>query len=144
VSSAREALWLAPRTAPPLTVASFLKWHGPAVQPFLLTPAGGGPPVGYGELNLLSQDDRRHWLGHLIVDPTRRGEGCGQELTRLLVRRAFEVGGSREVTLVVFPGNLAAIRCYRAAGFSDDGFEVHDFPAYGLRAELLRMAIRRP
>jgi len=138
----RETLWLAPRTPPPLTVAGFLSWHGPGVQPFLMRNEAIAEPIAYGELNTLSEVERRYWLGHLIVNPALRGRGYGTELTRLLIRRAFEVHAAREVSLVVFPENRHAIRCYRAAGMVEDGFERHDFPCYGVRVDLVRMVIR--
>lgn len=138
----REAYWLAPRSRPPLTVSSVLEWLGPGRQSFLLLEAGQGQPVGYGEINALDVRARRYWLGHLIIDPERRGRGLGAALTRLLLERAFRDLRAREVSLVVFPENAAAIGSYRAAGMYDDGEEIHDFPSYGLRARMLRMAIR--
>lgn len=142
VGDRHETMWLAPRTPPPLTVAGFLSWHGPGVQPFVMRTTTIGEPVAYGELNTLSEVERRYWLGHLIVNPSLRGRGYGIELTRLLIRRAFEFHAAREVSLVVFPENRSAIRCYRAAGMVEDGFERHDFPCYGVRVDLVRMVIR--
>jgi hypothetical protein len=100
-------------------------------------------PLAYGELNVLSASQRRYWLGHLIVDPHWRGRGMGVELTRLLTRRAFELHGASQVTLIVYPENEAAIRCYRAAGFQPDGYEAHDFTGCGESHTLLRMSIYR-
>ena len=139
VRDPREAFWLAPRTPPPLTPAGVIEWQTPGHQGFMLHAADVPLPIGYGELNLLNGARRRYWLGHLIVDPARRGRGYGVALTRLLVGRAFARHAAREVTLVVFPENRAAIACYRAAGLHEDGYETHEFPAYGCRVCLLRM-----
>lgn len=138
VRDAREAYWFAPRTAPPLTAAEILAWQVPGHSAHLLL-AQGGEPVGYGEVNRLGPGPGRYWLGHLIVDPAWRGQGYGRELSLLLLRHAFSQLRARRVTLVVFPENRAAIASYRAAGMREDGYETHEFPAYGRRACLLRM-----
>ncbi len=143
VQDAREAYWLAPLTAPPLTPVEVLRWHKPDHNPFALVVQHNPDPIGYGEVNRLEGRNREYWLGHLIVDPRRRGKGYGAQLTRLLLREAFEERGARRVTLVVFPHNEAARACYRAAGMREDGYEWHTFPAYGRRESLVRFAATR-
>jgi len=140
VRDAQEMYWLAPKTVPPLTVAEILSWKRPGHSPYLLMQPGRPQPLGYGELNRMSDAPRQYWLGHLIVDPAERGKGHGKELTRLLLREAFDQRGARRVTLVVFPENRAAVACYRAAGMREDGHEWHAFPAYGREECLLRLA----
>lgn len=171
VCDAREAMWLAPHTPPPLTPECIRAWSLPDRFPFQLVAAapphpaqfessaaswaepaaagdpaaGAGPcrdmaiPLAYGEVNLLDRRRREYWLGHLIVDPAQRGRGLGAALARLLARRAFGELSARRVTLVVFRENRSAIRSYRRAGFIDDGFETHAFPAYDRVEDLLRM-----
>lgn len=139
VRDEQEAYWLAPRTPPPLTADEILRWQRPGREGFMSLEGDGPEPRGYGELNLLSSGRRRYWLGHLIVDPAQRGRGCGVQLTRLLLRHAAVRQGAREVTLVVFPENRRAVSCYLAAGLREDGYETHEFPAYGRRVRLLRM-----
>ena len=140
VRDAREAYWLAPKTAPPLTPEGLLRWQEPGHAPFLLWEMAGTKPVGYGEVNRLNVRQGHYWLGHLVVDPGRRGRGYGVQLTRLLLKEAFARRGARRVTLVVFPENQAALACYRSAGMLDDGYEWHSFPVYGRRECLLRLA----
>lgn len=144
VASPQEAYWLAPRTRPPLSTRTVLHWQEPGHQAFLLLRSKNDQPVGYGELNELTGQPNRYWLGHLIVDPAHRGHGFGVQLTRLLIERAFYRHGARDVTLVVFPENTAAIACYQTAGMHQAGFETHAFPAYGQTVQLLRMAVRAP
>lgn len=139
IASPEEAYWIAPRTAPPLTVEEVLQWQAPGHQPFLLYKSGHAEPIGYGELNLLSSLGRRYWLGHLIVDPAHRGRGHGKQLTRLLLRRAFTRHAANEVSLVVFPENRPALLCYEAAGMRPDGYETHELASYNRRVRLLRM-----
>jgi len=140
----REAYLLAPRTPPPLTADKIRGWSGPGRQQFLLIELGKKHPVAYGELNLLRTEERHFWLGHLIVDPRRRGRELGTRLTRLLLELAFNQQGARRVTLVVFPENHRALACYRAAGLREAGAEMHYFPLYDRRVRLLKMdAVRR-
>ncbi|MEW6249512.1 MAG: GNAT family N-acetyltransferase [Planctomycetota bacterium] len=138
-----EAYWLAPKTPPPLTAERLVSWRGADQQPFMLLAPGSPGPVAYGELNRLSGTRREYWLGHLIVDPNQRGRGLGVQLTRLLLAEAFDHRGARRVTLVVFPENQVALRCYRAAGMCEDGCEWHYFPAYDRRESLVRLTATR-
>lgn len=135
---------MAPRTVPPLTADEIRRWKLPGHEPLQLIDAGAAVPCAYGELNVLNRPRGHYWLGHLIVDPTRRGHGLGQELTRRLLERAFWRHGAREVSLVVFRENLGAIACYRAAGMQPVGYEEHDLPAYGCRVALLRFSATAP
>ena len=143
VATAQESYWLAPKTPPPITVECLATWGEPGHAPYLLFAQTETAPCGYGELNRLNSGRREYWLGHLIVDPARRGLGLGVQLTRLLLAEAFDQRGARRVTLVVFPENEAAVRCYQAAGMREDGHEWHAFPAYGRRECLVRLAATR-
>jgi RimJ/RimL family protein N-acetyltransferase len=136
-----EAYWLAPRTPPPLTTDKVRAWSKPGRNPFMLVELDTPEPVAYGELNELRRKQNEYWLGHVIVDPRRRGRGLGRQLTELLLHRAFHVCKAQRVSLVVFPDNLAAIATYRSAGMREDGHEVHYFAAYERRARLLRFAM---
>lgn len=137
-----ESYWLAPRSRPPLTARTVISWGEAEGERFLLLD-GQSTPTGYGEINRLALQHHVYWLGHLIVNPQRRGEGYGRLLTRLLIDHAFMLMAARRVTLVVFPENAAAIACYEAAGMHRDGFETHFLPAYRRRVRLVRMAIDR-
>lgn len=137
----REIQWLAPRTRPPLDAEKVIAWSGPGRQAFVMQQ-GAEPPVAYGELNTLRRF-REYWLGHLVVDPARRGRGLGTELTRLLLERAFRRLGARRVTLVVFPENRAALRAYEKAGMTFDGYETHYFAPYRREVRLARLEARR-
>lgn len=140
-----EAFRLAPRTPKPLTCESILSWRGVSGSLALqLVIVGESAPVAYGEVNRLNDRGDEYWLGHLIVDPARRGEGFGYELTRLLLHRAFARLGARRVSLVVFPDNERAISVYKAAGMYCEGYELHTFDVHGgISERLLRMAVSR-
>lgn len=141
VRNATDAYHLAPRTWPPITEQRVREWGGYGCEQLVLIDSCGSRPVAYGELNLLSSRKAEYWLGHLIVDPDRRGMGLGRELTSLLLKRAFEQKRAKRVSLVVFSDNRAAVECYKASGMQVDGWEMHDLPPYGRRERLLRMAV---
>jgi len=138
----RESYWLAPRSRPPLTARSVISWGETEGERFMLLD-NQTVPIGYGEINRLALQTNVYWLGHLLVDPHRRGQGYGQLLTRLLIDQAFTFQAARRITLVVFPDNATAIACYEAAGMHRDGFETHFLPSYRRRVRLVRMAIER-
>jgi ribosomal protein S18 acetylase RimI-like enzyme len=138
ITDEREAFWLAPRTAPPLTPAKIRAWAHPLAEPLVLADAEGDI-CAYGELNLLDRTRGEFWLGHLIVDPARRGRGLGRALTCGLAERGFALRGARRITLVVFAENQPAIACYRRSGFVDDDHETHYFAPYRTYVRLLRM-----
>ncbi len=142
--SADEAYRWSPRSQPPITPETIARWGRPGHEQHCLVDASSSALLAYGELNVLDLRSASYWLGHLIVDPQRRGQHVGVQLTRALVRRAFQRYAARRVCLVVFSENAAAIGCYRSAGFRDDGYEPHDFPAYGRCELMLRMSIDNP
>ena len=70
--------------------------------------------AAYGEL-WVDDDEAEVELARLIVDPAERRQGLGQSLATGLA----ELARSRypQVFLRVHPDNIAARRCYAAAGF---------------------------
>jgi ribosomal protein S18 acetylase RimI-like enzyme len=73
-----------------------------------------GRLVAYGEL-WIDDDEAEVELARLIVDPGERGQGLGQHLVTALAAAARS--SHPRVFLRVHPGNVAARRCYAAAGF---------------------------
>lgn len=72
-------------------------------------------PVAYGEI-WVGGDESEVELAHLIVAPGRRGAGVGRTLVGALSDRGFEL--QPMLVLRVRPDNVAAQRCYAAAGFT--------------------------
>ena len=137
----QEALWLAPKTPPPITAEKIRRWNVTGHHPLQFQGMHESAPVAYGELNVLSGAAAHMWLGHLIVAPNRRGEGLGLALTLALLERAFSRHGARQVSLVVFPENTAAVASYRAAGMREVGLETHYLAPYERNADLLRFTV---
>lgn len=73
-------------------------------------------PLAYGELWVSEQVDEVE-LARLLVAPGLRNRGVGRTLVQLLVdaSRAFPISTA---WVRVVPANVAALRCYAAAGFS--------------------------
>ncbi|MBO5096738.1 MAG: GNAT family N-acetyltransferase [Agathobacter sp.] len=58
-------------------------------------------------------------FGFVIVNPDKRGQGCGKAMLRLGLKFAFEIYGANRTSLGVFENNVAAYHCYKAVGFND-------------------------
>ncbi len=141
VPSDDDLFWLAPGTAPPLTSDKVSGWTTHRDNPLLLCQTEDRSVVGYAELNPLPRQPADLWIGHLIVDPSRRGQGLGQVLTRRLLQAAFARWGARRVCLVVFPENAAAVQCYLRCGMVRDGIQIKSFAHRPGRHRMVRMQI---
>lgn len=144
VRSAHELRLLAPSTSPPLTAQKVREWVKPLGRAFVLLPGcleteeKPCDPVGYAELNPMRGQPDHQWIGHVIVDPGRRSRGLGRMLLDAIVRYAFDRLRASRISLVVFPENDIAARCYESAGFSMVREERHRFTETGPKARLLR------
>ena len=150
VRSARELRFLAPSTPPPLTGQKVREWVKPFGRAFVLLPDGlegaAKPcnPLGYAELNPMRGQPDHQWIGHVVIDPHRRGRGLGRALLDALVRYAFQRLRAKRISLVVFPENTVAARCYASAGFSMIREERHRFTETGPKRRLLRFEMSAP
>jgi len=143
VRSERDLRWLAPNTAPPLTTDKICAWKKLDGDAFVLLAGEGGRPIGYGELNPMSSGTRHCWLGHVVVRPDQRRRGIGRVLLRSMLAEAFDQLESQRVSLIVFPDNMPAIRCYQGAGFAKTGDEFHRFEHDRSLHRLWRMELQR-
>jgi ribosomal protein S18 acetylase RimI-like enzyme len=96
---------------PPDVVAGWSQ--APDVLAYLLVD--GAEPIGYGEL-WVDDEEAEVELARLIVEPAHRGRGVGRDMVARLVQKAMHHHSS--VLMRVHPDNLAARRCYAAAGFT--------------------------
>ena len=136
-------LWLAPGTLPPLTATKVCSWQRDSKRLFQLHIGSEPGPCAYGEINLMQSNPVHNWIGHIIVAPARRGCGIGGQLVSLLLREAFVANAAQFVSLVVFPENHAAKRCYQRAGFVYAGDESHRFRPGEPHYRMQRMTIAR-
>ncbi|HEX4145617.1 MAG TPA: GNAT family N-acetyltransferase [Pirellulales bacterium] len=111
---ADDALAWANLAEPPRDPSIFSTWHQqPGVRPYVLLD--GGAAVAYGEIWQEPGGDEIE-LARIIVAPARRGRGIGRLLVEHLLAQSE---GSKSAAFVrVRPGNLAALACYRRAGFA--------------------------
>jgi len=109
-------MWCGAGTAP-VPAEQINAWAGEDwVQPFGMYR--GERLVAYGEL-WVDDEEAEVELARLIVDPAERGQGLGQHLSIELARLARL--RHQRVFLRVHPRNIAALRCYAAAGFEPVG-----------------------
>lgn len=143
VQDTHELFWLAPKTIPPLTPAKVVAWPGAYGGPMLLYCKQQAEPIGYVELNPMPGQQGHLWMGHCLVQPERRGAGLGRLMVELLLEKAFSNNGAKIVSLVVFPDNIPAIRCYRTNGFRHMGEQCKYFPSIRRQHCMLEMRLTR-
>ena len=136
---------LAPKTSWPLTVEKIMGWSTPGCEAYVLRQASGRSAgvIGYGEVNWLPGARGQAWLGHIIVDPARRGRGLGCLLVQDLLEQAFYQRQAKSVCLIVFPDNKPAVECYRRVGFREVGEEKHRCSNRGTYEILSRFEMTR-
>ncbi|MCP4593920.1 MAG: GNAT family N-acetyltransferase [bacterium] len=127
VTTDQELFWTAPSIEPPLTARKVLAWAQSRGVPCLLCEGESDDPIGYAELNVMRNCPDQLWIGHVILDPVWRGCGHGVSFMRLLLDHAFDALGAQRVSLIVFPDNHQAIRCYVAAGMMIQGEQFHKY-----------------
>ncbi len=139
----QELFWLAPHTVPPLAADKVIGWRRKGYHPYLLWSQRAEQSIGYGELNHMANALDHLWLGHVVVAPVHRNRGYGQRCVELLLDNAFGPFQARQVSLVVFPENVAAVQCYRRAGLAVLGEQNTTFETTRRRHRMLRMGIDR-
>ncbi|MFQ5415054.1 MAG: GNAT family N-acetyltransferase [Phycisphaerae bacterium] len=144
VTSERELLWLAPSASLPLTTQVVAGWAKPGGEALVAVRDNRGDPIAYAELNPMRGERAHYWLGHVVVTPAYRGRGVGRAFVTALLDRAARRVAARFVSLVVFPANTAAIRCYVRAGFRMLGEEYHRFARGGPKHRLMRLRATLP
>jgi RimJ/RimL family protein N-acetyltransferase len=80
----------------------------------------GGTVIGRGALFHFDPLSRYAEVG-ISFGPEHRGQGYGRETLRLLVDFGFRYRNLRRIWLETLATNEAAIRCYAAVGFVEEG-----------------------
>lgn len=128
-----------------LTAAMHRNWLETQVRAgrclqFIIEPHGEAP-VGTTFLKSITPEHRRAEFGIFIGEQRALGKGYGLEATTLLVRHGFAVLGLNKIWLSVFATNLAAIRCYSAAGFSKAGLLRQEYRRNGVFLDVALMEL---
>jgi RimJ/RimL family protein N-acetyltransferase len=99
----------------------FLPEPGPRPARRCLRAVVDGQTVGMASLARLDwRNDSAH-LAFVAVDPAWRGQGVGAAMLGQVLRLCFHDYNLHRVSLLVFPANLKAIRCYERLGFQREG-----------------------
>ncbi len=80
-----------------------------------------GRPLGHFAISI-NHNKNSGYMKFIIVDSAKRGNGYGREMMKMAVHYAFTSLNLETVRLAVFDVNEAAVRAYRAAGFSEVEF----------------------
>ncbi|MBN1512576.1 MAG: GNAT family N-acetyltransferase [Phycisphaerae bacterium] len=139
-----ELFQLTPTTPPPLTPEKVLAWVRPNGRAYLGFAGSRDVPCLYGELNPMRTNDEHLWIGHVLADPQCRGRGLGQLFVRGLLESGFGEFCAERISLIVFPDNIPAVRCYERVGFTLRGDEHHRFGPQERSHRMLRYEIDRP
>jgi len=108
----------------PLTARQFRRHLLAALAPPALYSLGlyeGSTIHGYCELADYRRQAGSAMLARVMIRPDDRGQGWGRFMVRAAVAFGFEQLGLHRIGLGVFEGNEAALRCYRRAGFTEEG-----------------------
>lgn len=117
-----HAMWCANRFSFPLTQENFgAVLHEHAIKfgecPFVAT-TDSGRTIGFFCISVNTETDAA-MLKFVVLSPTIRGMGFGQEMIELAVKYAFGLAGADTVWLCVFAENTAARMCYESVGFTE-------------------------
>lgn len=98
-----------------------------------------------GQLDMFRVDWRLRCgeLGMVIASQSERGHGIGQEALRLIQELAFLTLGLERLEMDVHMDNVAALACYRKAGFFLEGVKRHAFFSDGKYCDVGFMSILR-
>ena len=102
-----------------------------------------GRYIGFATVKVTEEESRRGRYRIGIENPEYWGRGYGSEVTRLMLRHAFETLGLHRVDLRVAAYNTRAIRCYEKCGFRLEGIERDSFFVDGQWHDDWLMAVLR-
>lgn len=110
------------RNLQPVTPEEVERWYQHyAASPLCWVVEVAGRCIGNARLDSFDQASRSARYAAGLFEPAVWGRGYGTELTRLILRHAFEDMHLHRVDLVVLEYNQRAIACYRKCGFVQEG-----------------------
>lgn len=98
------------------------RMHEPGVHAWTARLPGEPDPMGHIERIRTAEIDR---IDRVVIAPEHRGRGLGVPLVHAVLDQLPIV---RPVDLLVFAGNVPAIRTYEAVGFVDAGAIAPEYP----------------
>lgn len=100
--------------------------------------------IGYLSLRDIHPTFRSAELGITIAAPADRGRGFGSEAVRLAMDYCWRQLDLERVTLHIYGSNERALRCYRDAGFVEEGVMRRAAYFDGQRVDITIMGALRP
>ena len=82
--------------------------------------SGDGEPVGFVMYGY-DPDDKKYYLGRLMIDARHQGKGYGKAATLEVIRRMSEIEDCRAIYLSFVPENTGAEKLYSSVGFQRTG-----------------------
>ena len=107
---------VSPRETFPLDGETVRHWIRERVAGWVLEQRG--EIVAYAELVPDPVKNGVFWIGHMMVQPSRRGLGLGRRTVVSLMRAAVEQLNADEIAISAFDDNPAALACYLGCGLS--------------------------
>lgn len=108
----------------PLLAEEASQWlKGIEDAPYAWIVEHNGHLLGEAKLHSLNEHDRRARFAVGFYDHARLGKGLGQEVTRVVLRYAFEELKLHRIDLRVLVYNARAVNCYKKCGFTIEGTE---------------------
>lgn len=98
--------------------------------------------IGTIGLKDIDRHSQHGWLA-IMLDPSRLGQGYGRDAIGTLLRWAFDVQNFQRVSLETWATNERALRCYRAAGFVEEGCMREMMWVGGRFVDVIQMGILR-
>ncbi len=102
----------------------------------------GGTLVGRGTLFQFDPLSQHAEIG-VSFGPEHRGKGYGRETLRLLTGFGFAQRNLRRIWLETLATNAAALRCYAAVGYTEEGRLREHAWVDGAYVDVVRMALLR-
>ena len=102
----------------------------------------GGALIGRGGLFHVDPLARHAEVG-LAILPEHQGKGYGTDVLRVLVDYGFRSRNLRRIHLQTLASNAAALRCYSAAGFVEEGRQREHAWVEGQYEDIVLMAVLR-
>jgi RimJ/RimL family protein N-acetyltransferase len=141
--------WAGPECSYPLDTAELKETlsktigEAPSFRVYKAVLSSTGETVGHVQLMDIDYAKSSCVLGKVLIFPAHRGKGFGRSIVRLAVEEAFAGLGLREVTLLVFDFNDAAIATYRSLGFVRSPPDPAALPFEDESWQAIRMAMTR-
>jgi len=130
----------------PVHVRDQQRWHEAAVDRadrivFAVETLPEGRHIGTTGLYHVDWIHRRGEFWLIIGSAEDRGKGLGGEVTGLMTDYAFGSLNLRKLFVHVDPGNVAAVKTYRRAGFQDEALLQQEYYIGGRYRDVQRLCL---